>query len=599
MNIPEAPTKVATSRDALLSDEPSNVSSPTYTVDDAIEAIGMGRFQYIVLSLAGLCWIADSMEMLLLSFIKSPTQCEFNLSNVQAALVTTSVGVGMLIGNVLWGTIGDSKGRRITFIAASFQTLVCGLLSSVAPTYWALVLTRGLTGIGIGGVPIAFSLIMEFLPAKSRGSWGMGLAVFWSLGAVFEALLAMLVMPRLGWRALIALSSAPLALLLVLSPFLPESPRWLAARGRFDAASAVLERAAAVNSKPLPVGILVAEEVAGASDSTAELPTELPAEQPRRRSRFKQFGALVKPGVAPLSFKLWVVWFCAAFTYYGAVVLQPDMLHAENAGRRCPYTKDLCLSQISNTTCAIQPLCVWNGVDTCTPAGLAKIRLSASSLTPVRNPACDAQLSRADYISSLWSTSGEIPGTLLTLLVVDTIGRRALLVYTYAIAAVAFALLIPCPGRAVETSLFFIIRAASDGYFQAIFLYTNELFPAKVRATAMGVSSAVARVGLILTPLVGQYLDNINFMLAIGIYSGACIISVIAVLLIQIETTKRPLLSSIPELQALLLGKNVGDDDYAPFAKDPTAHPFIRLWRLPARIDGRGARLTTSAPDDI
>ena len=60
----------------------------------------------------------------------------------------------------------------------------------------------------------------------------------------------------------------------------------------------------------------------------------------------------------------------------------------------------------------------------------------------------------------------------------------------------------PCHGRGVETAVFFVARGASNGFFQGLYVYTSEIYPSQIRATAMGVSSAVARVGLILTPFV-------------------------------------------------------------------------------------------------
>ena len=65
---------------------------------------------------------------------------------------------------------------------------------------------------------------LEFLPVAQRGTWGMGVVLFWSGGAMFESLVAMYVMPKLGWRWLVGISSLPLGLLLLLWPVLPESP---------------------------------------------------------------------------------------------------------------------------------------------------------------------------------------------------------------------------------------------------------------------------------------------------------------------------------------------------------------------------------------
>ena len=60
-------------------------------------------------------------------------------------------------------------------------------------------------------------------------------------GTVLEALLAWAVLPRLGWRWLLALSATPLLLLLLLYPMLPESPHWLVAKRRYAEAEALLQ----------------------------------------------------------------------------------------------------------------------------------------------------------------------------------------------------------------------------------------------------------------------------------------------------------------------------------------------------------------------
>ena len=196
-----------------------------YTIDEAIEAIGFGRYQLAVLLMSGLCWTADAMEMLLLSYIKLPLQCEWKISDAQAAIITAGVGAGMLFGSVTWGVVSDGYGRRVGFLAVAAFTFSFGVVSALSTNYTMMVASRTLVGFGIGGVPVAFSLMMEWLPVAQRGTWGMGVVLFWSGGAIFEALIAMEIMPTLGWRWLVAISSAPLGMLLLLWPALPESPR--------------------------------------------------------------------------------------------------------------------------------------------------------------------------------------------------------------------------------------------------------------------------------------------------------------------------------------------------------------------------------------
>jgi MFS family permease len=93
-----------------------------------------------------------------------------------------------------------------------------GLLSAVAPSLGWLLLLRGLVGFAIGCVPQSVTLYAEFLPTKQRGKCVVLLDCFWALGACFEVVLAMAVVPNLGWRWLLGLSAAPLFVFACLTP---------------------------------------------------------------------------------------------------------------------------------------------------------------------------------------------------------------------------------------------------------------------------------------------------------------------------------------------------------------------------------------------
>ncbi|TNN30940.1 Synaptic vesicle 2-related protein [Liparis tanakae] len=93
---------------------------------------------------------------------------------------------------------------------------------------------------------------------KSRATCILLIEVFWALGTVFEVLLAILVMPSLGWRWLLLLSTLPLLLFSLLAHWLPESARYDVLTGNRDAALATLRRVASENGAPMPLGTLVA-----------------------------------------------------------------------------------------------------------------------------------------------------------------------------------------------------------------------------------------------------------------------------------------------------------------------------------------------------
>lgn len=86
--------------------------SQTYTVDEALESVGFGKFQILVLAYAGMGWISEAMEMMLLSFVGPAVQSAWNLSSHEESLITSVVFAGMLIGAYSWGIVSDKHGRR-------------------------------------------------------------------------------------------------------------------------------------------------------------------------------------------------------------------------------------------------------------------------------------------------------------------------------------------------------------------------------------------------------------------------------------------------------------------------------------------------------
>ena len=122
----------------------------------------------------------------------------------------------------------------------------------------------------------------EFVPTSSRGYWGLAFNVCWTAGSILEAGVAWLVLPALGWRWLVALSSLPCALLVLLIWMMPESPRYLVSQGRLDEAQRVLDRIAKTNGQPLPRGCLGTASTRPASAGAAAAEAAAQSVPPQR-----------------------------------------------------------------------------------------------------------------------------------------------------------------------------------------------------------------------------------------------------------------------------------------------------------------------------
>ncbi|KAI3388215.1 hypothetical protein SNEBB_006316 [Seison nebaliae] len=275
-----------------------------YTVDQAVDHIGFGMFQVKLSLLTGLAWMADAMEMMILSILGPALSCEWMTGDWQKAAITTCVFCGMMISSSFWGKICDKYGRRTELVLFTLFTFYYGLLSAFAPTLiWVLIL-RGLVGVGIGGCPQSVTLYAEFLPARHRARCVILVEVFWAIGACFEVLLALAVMPTLGWRWLLGLSALPELLFALFCVWLPESPRFLLAIGAQDKAQATLQRAANENKATLPVGQLIA---------------------PRHNQQRGQISDLLQPENRRTTLLLWFLWFANAFAYYGIILMTTEL----------------------------------------------------------------------------------------------------------------------------------------------------------------------------------------------------------------------------------------------------------------------------------
>lgn len=112
--------------------------SQEYTVDEALVSMGFGKFQILVLAYAGMGWVSEAMEMMLLSFVGPAVQSAWGLSAKQESLITSVVFAGMLVGAYSWGIVSDNHGRRwALFLFLLFSSLL--LTQKVLNHFWVPV----------------------------------------------------------------------------------------------------------------------------------------------------------------------------------------------------------------------------------------------------------------------------------------------------------------------------------------------------------------------------------------------------------------------------------------------------------------------------
>ncbi|KAG0483262.1 hypothetical protein HPP92_011346 [Vanilla planifolia] len=528
------------------------MGSGSFTVDEALMSQGFGYFQALVLAYAGMGWISEAMEMMLLSFVGPSVQVKWNLSSHEESFITSVVFVGMLIGAYSWGIVSDNYGRRqgmvtdwrnaqtyrfgktysagcmmrgqeaicvfvvvtyqpsqlcykpkIGFLFTAIVTGVAGLLSSIAGNYISLIFLRFVVGIGLGGGPVLASWFLEFVPAPNRGTWMVIFQGFWTIGTILEASLAWAVIPKLGWRWLLAFSSIPSFLLLLFYGVTPESPRYLCMKGRTSEAMYVLERIATTNRVALPPGVLVSDnkrieldEIPHPYESknliaVDDLSTTIEVKE-QKTEGITPLIKLLSPELMRSTLLIWMLFFGNAFSYYGIVLLTSELS---------------------------------GGSSRCVSESISKHEFGSSLFKNV-------------FISSF----AEVPGLLLSAFVVDRFGRKHSM---SAMLFTSFALLLPLvvnQKEVVTTSLLFGARVCISGSFNIIYVYAPEIYPTSLRTTGVGTASSVGRIGGMLCPLVAVGLvHSCHQSIALLLFELVLFLSGLAVVFLPIETTGRGL----------------------------------------------------------
>ncbi|VUZ54867.1 unnamed protein product, partial [Hymenolepis diminuta] len=200
-----------------------------------------------------------------------------------------------------------SKTLRECFLVVLFWVSYTGLATSLSPNFTWLIILRGLVGFGMAGEGSAYTLMSEFLPVKYRAKVLIGISIFWAIGSTLEIGLAFVVLPKLGWRWLVFFSAVPLVIFCFLIPLLPESVHYLMTANRKKEAEQVIKRMAGLNGR-----VPLEGELVHSISATSEV-------------ELGKLSHLWAPGFRMLSAMQPLLWFGAAFCYYGIILISSTL----------------------------------------------------------------------------------------------------------------------------------------------------------------------------------------------------------------------------------------------------------------------------------
>jgi MFS transporter, putative metabolite:H+ symporter len=253
-------------------------------------------------------WFFDAFDSIAIAYVLPPLIGMWHLSPQQIGSLIGIGFLGQLFGAIAFGWIAEHWGRQrsmlTTLLIFSLGALACAAAQSYTTLWWL----RFIQGIGLGGeIPLMAAYVNEFAQAKGRGRFSVSIQVLFSAGLVAVALVGVYVVPHWGWQWMFVIGAIPALIALPMRAVLPESPRWLASRGRFDEADRALAQLEAIAVRD--------------GKQVAALPADLPMvveAKPRIAELFR--GMYLRRTIA-----VWLMWIGAYFVSYGITAWMPSL----------------------------------------------------------------------------------------------------------------------------------------------------------------------------------------------------------------------------------------------------------------------------------
>jgi putative MFS transporter len=290
---------------------PVSPLSPGAPADIAarLERLPVGGWHNRVRAIVGVAAFFDAFDALAIASVLPVLATLWKLSPAEIGLLISTGYVGQAIGSVAFGLLAQRVGR----VPAAFATvLIFSVMScacAAATGYGMLLAFRFIQGLGLGGEqPVAHTYMNEISRAKGRARFILLPSLGFSFGVAAAAIAGRWIIPDFGWRAMFLIGVVPAVLMLPLRMLLPESPRWLASKGRFEEADRILRRIedqiSRNGARPLPPPVV--------NPNVSAAPTARIAD-------------LFRPPYRRRTFVIWTIFFSAYFVGYGLTNWMPTL----------------------------------------------------------------------------------------------------------------------------------------------------------------------------------------------------------------------------------------------------------------------------------
>ena len=274
-----------------------------------LERLPLTRRLTLIRVVIGSATFFDAYTVLAIAFAMPQLSSEWHLGAGEIGMILSAGYVGQIFGSLFFGHLAERIGRLpvLLFTILLFVSMDIACLFAWGAT--SMIIFRFIQGIGTGGeVPVASAYINEFVGAKKRGRFFLLYEVIFPVGLMFAGIAGYFLVPVVGWKAMFIVGIVPALLTIPMRWLMPESPRWLASRGRVQKADAVVTM---LENEAVKAGHTLAEPVVRPVDPKATA-----------RTNWRElFSGIYRKR----TLMIWMLWICVYMVNNGLITWLPTL----------------------------------------------------------------------------------------------------------------------------------------------------------------------------------------------------------------------------------------------------------------------------------
>jgi AAHS family 4-hydroxybenzoate transporter-like MFS transporter len=272
------------------------------TAEAALENQRIGALQLRVAALCALVQICDGYDLNAVAWAVPSLIREWHLPPSMFTVAFLWSSIGIMVGALSAGPIGDRFGRRPLLLVSLTIFGVTSLLSAFTASLSTLTLLRFVTGLGIGGgFSGAAALSGDYAPHRLRATMIMATFTGAPVGGFVGGQIVAALLPHFGWPIIFVMGGVfPLVLVVMLALWLPESPQFLAVRQTLSPRHTALLQRLNIVSDP---------------------------KEPAVPARGNPIGMLFGSGYAMQTVLLWIIYFCSLLNLFLFAYWMPTVLN--------------------------------------------------------------------------------------------------------------------------------------------------------------------------------------------------------------------------------------------------------------------------------